>query len=247
MILNFLINLITGKGKDRRKAECPYCQGVLKKIPGAKTKCPHCSEYMYIRTRTNGVRVVATHSEAKHIDKQWRIKNGTQEAYLAEQNRIEKMRKALRIKFGEEPSEHDVQWGILNEDILITAKNYQWGLYRNTRSQMAEILYLEKNLKAALGMYLGVCYLDLNGPRNVFMDENGNAITDIEFFNPFDPNLKFLAPGVINRIQRVIKMGDFDKDIVKKLFFDIATKEQIATHAPVSPVDCFTELEAEIW
>lgn len=29
---------------DKRKAECPSCHQALKKVPGAKTKCPHCGE-----------------------------------------------------------------------------------------------------------------------------------------------------------------------------------------------------------
>jgi len=37
--------------KDERKAECPNCHKILSKIPGAKTKCPHCDEFMFVRTR----------------------------------------------------------------------------------------------------------------------------------------------------------------------------------------------------
>jgi len=233
---------------DERKAECPSCHGSLKKVPGAKTKCPHCGEFMFVRTTPDNVRLVVTKDEADKIDEQWRIENGTQEAYLAEQKKLEDRKEALRKKFGgKEPSEHDVQWSLLNEEILNTANNAQWGLYRNARFQMAEILNKENKLKDALRMYLGVCYLDLNGASNMPTDEDGNAINDTEFFKPFDPELKFLAPGVIDRIQKIIKKLDIAKEEVKEIFLDFASKEQKSTRAPIAPVDCFEELEAEIW
>ena len=56
---------------DDRKAECPYCHEALAKIPGAKTKCPHCSQYMFVRTRPNGVRSVVTKEIAGQIEKDW--------------------------------------------------------------------------------------------------------------------------------------------------------------------------------
>jgi predicted RNA-binding Zn-ribbon protein involved in translation (DUF1610 family) len=43
---------------DARTPECPYCKGELKKIPGAKTKCPHCGQFMYVRTSPNEERYV---------------------------------------------------------------------------------------------------------------------------------------------------------------------------------------------
>jgi hypothetical protein len=57
---------------DERKAECPYCQGALKKIPGSKTKCPLCGNFMFVRTRRQDrVRVVVTQEQAEKIDRDW--------------------------------------------------------------------------------------------------------------------------------------------------------------------------------
>ena len=51
--------------KDERKAECPNCHKALSKIPSAKTKCPHCGENMFVRTRPkDNARVVVTKAEA---------------------------------------------------------------------------------------------------------------------------------------------------------------------------------------
>jgi len=233
--------------KDERKAECPNCHEALKKVPGAKTKCPHCGEFMFVRTTPDNVCLVVAKDEAEKIDEQWRIENGTQEAYLEEQKRFEDRKETLRKKFGDkESSDHDVQWGLLNEDLLNHAKSGQWGLYRNTRFQMAEILRKEQRLKEALRMYLGVCYLDLNGATNMMTDENGNVVSDPEFNKPFDSELAFLAPGVIDRIKKIIEKLELSKEEVKEIYFDFSDKMQKSTSAPITPSDCFVKLETEI-
>ncbi len=234
--------------KDERKAECPYCRAALKKVPGAKTKCPNCREYMYVRTRPDGVRLVVTKADADDIDEQWRIENGTQDAYLAHQERYMEEKESLRVKFGgKEPSDRDVQWSMLNKDLLITASRLQWGLYRNTRFQMGELLHKEGRLKGALGLYLGVCYLDLNGASNMPVDENGRGMTESEYCKPFDVEFKFLAPGVIDRIRRIIKKLSMDDKEVEEFFIEFARKEQRASRAPSSPEECYQEIKAEIW
>lgn len=234
--------------QDKRNPECPNCHKTLKKVPGAKTECPYCGEFMFVRTTLDNVRLVVTLDEADKIDEQWRIKNGTQEAYIAEQGQLEDRKKVLQKNFGgKEPSEHDVKWSLFNEEILNTASKSQWGLYRNTRFQMAEILNKENKLNDALKMYLGVCYLDLNGASNMPTDENGELITDTEFFKPFDPKLKFLAPGVIERVRKIIKKLELDKEEVKSYFLDFTSKEHESIRTPIAPIDCFEELEAKIW
>jgi hypothetical protein len=61
---------------DRRRAECPYCKSSLRKIPAAKTKCPHCGEYMFVRTRPlDGTRTVVTAEEARCIEADWVASN----------------------------------------------------------------------------------------------------------------------------------------------------------------------------
>lgn len=234
--------------KDERKAECPNCHKALSKIPGAKTKCPHCGEFMLVRTRPkDNARVVVTKAEADKIDEQWRIESGTQEAHLAEQKRFESRKEALRKKFGgKDPSDHDVQWGLLNEDLLNHAKSGQWGLYRNTRFQMAEILKKENKLKDALRTYLEVCYLDLNGPSNTGGRNDPELLKE---FPPFDPSEEnsFLAPGVIDRIQRIVKKLDAKKGDVRKKFLEHNTRIEKAMRLPVAPTDCWSKIEDEVW
>ncbi len=58
--------------RDQRKAKCPSCDQALAKIPGSKTKCPHCGVFMYIRTRPRDrARVVVTKAGADQIAADW--------------------------------------------------------------------------------------------------------------------------------------------------------------------------------
>lgn len=137
--------------KDERKAECPYCHKPLSKTPGRKTKCPHCGEFMFVRTRPkDNARVVVTAEEADKIDEEWSIVTGSHEAFVAEKEAFTNEKKILTKRFGgKEPSDNDVKWGVLNKRLIEHAKNGNWGLYRNTRFEMAEILRREMKVKAA--------------------------------------------------------------------------------------------------
>ena len=60
---------------DLRKPECPYCKNALKKIPGAKTKCSSCGQFMYVRTQPEDrARVLVTETEAHRIEEGWKTK-----------------------------------------------------------------------------------------------------------------------------------------------------------------------------
>jgi len=59
---------------------CPYCAKPLDKMPGRKTKCPFCANYMYVRTRpADKKRVVVTEQDAAKINEQWMVEHGTVE------------------------------------------------------------------------------------------------------------------------------------------------------------------------
>jgi SPP1 gp7 family putative phage head morphogenesis protein len=79
---------ILGKlfGKPKQKYEtlgnteavCPYCAKPLEKMPGRKTKCPFCANFMYVRTRpADKKRVIVTEQDAAKINEQWMVENGS--------------------------------------------------------------------------------------------------------------------------------------------------------------------------
>lgn len=159
--------------KDERIAACPYCGVELKKVPGAATKCPSCHLTMYVRTdQKTRVRRVVTNTEADLIDDR-------NEAYALGDlarflRRVERKTAELRKKFGQEPAYSDVRWGLLNEDLLTHAGNRNFGLYRNTRWKMMQMLSMSGKTKQALDTALEVFYMDSCNPNNL-SDSRGSS------------------------------------------------------------------------
>lgn len=231
--------------KDARKAECPYCNKALEKIPAKKTECPFCRKFMYVRTRPkDNARVVVTKSEAEKIEEDWAIVSGTHDSFVAEKEKIEKEREILKKRFGKDPSENDVRWGVLNKSLIEQAQHGDWGLYRNTRFEMAEILRKEMKFEHALQTYLEVCYIDLNGPNNT------GGINDKEMlkeFPPFDPKQSaFLAPGVVDLVERIMKKLELDKNKIKSIFIKHNSRIENSLRLPLSAEDSWHSLEKEI-
>lgn len=234
----------TGEILDLRKEECPYCNGALQKIPQKKTKCPHCGEFILVRTRPkDNARVVVTKDEADKIDEEWSIIGGWHSEFLSRRQEIEKERQRLRERFGgKEPTDSDIQWSILNKQLNKHSRDGNWGLYRSTRLQMAEVLRKEEKLKEALLTYLEVCYLDLNGP------ENRGSLTDNELkteFPPFDPSNgnATLASGIIGRVVCIVKKLNLDNEEVKNMFFKHNSKVEKSLKLPLEVEKCWKKLE----
>ena len=106
---------------------------------------------------------------------------------------------SLRAGLGRAPAAEDV----LERHLLMTAQkhaaDWQWGLFRNARFNLAESRSRLNRREDALRLHLGVCPVDLNGPTNCGTKDP--AIT--ERFPPFDPTTAFLAPGVVSRAATV--------------------------------------------
>lgn len=236
------------EGEDERKAECPNCHHILQKVPGAKTKCPHCKEFMFVRTRPKDkVRVVVTQDQADKIDEEWRVINGIPEEFLEEQKEFNDRKELLKRKFGgKEPSDIDVRWSLLNESLLEYAKKGQWGTYTRTRNELAEIHKKEGRLKDALRMYLGVCYLDLNGPMNMMVNEGGDVI-ESEYNMPFEPEVANLPPRLIESTKKLIEELGLEREEIKDIHLDFAYRMKESTGAPLKPEDCFKEIEKIIY
>ncbi len=136
-IFDFLSNKIQdqpqkqSKLKDERKAECPYCRQSLSKVPGVKTKCPHCGEFIFVRTRPkDNARIIVTKDEAGKIDKEWSIVAGVHDNFVAGKKEFAEEKEILRKRFGgKEPSDIDIKWGLLNKQLMEHAQNED-GLHR---------------------------------------------------------------------------------------------------------------------
>jgi hypothetical protein len=244
----------TARGKDGttpmdiRRAECPYCKKALDKIPSRKTKCPHCREYMYVRTRpSDGARVVVTKAGADKFAEEWEKKYYLDDFISRDPFRrakFEKERARLEKQSGKEPSDRDVMWRMLNQELDEHFRHKNFGLYRCTRLDMAEILRKkDMRLEPALRTYLEVSYLDFNGPNNLGEMRGSGLSKDVPAFNP---NQGFLEPGVGDEIEEIMKELKFNKDRVKLIFVEHNSRVFKPWKLPLTPEDCWSLLEREI-
>lgn len=230
---------------DERTAFCPSCGFGLNKVPGAKTKCPHCAAFMYVRTDpTTNSRVVVTAERAEEIEDEWAKINGTWEFREAEKRRYEETKEKLTKNFnGAIPSENDIKWSLLNEDSIKHSSFQDWGLYRNTIFEMGEILRKEEKYAMALEKYLLVCYIDTCGPNNISTplgqkNEFGQKA--------FSRESAFLAPGVLERILKSAKKLDKELDSLKEILFNVATQYKDAIPFTMSPDESWEKIIKEL-
>ncbi len=204
-------------------AVCPHCNQPLDKKPGSKKKCPHCGQLMYVRTRPgDDQKVLVTEEQAELIKEQWSIVRGTHDRYLAEKKRYDDEKARLRAQFGHKPSDNDVKWGLLNQELIECATNQNWSSFRGVKLGMAEVLYKEKRFKGSIAFYFEVCYLDLNGPHNV-----SNILDEPELlkkYPPWNPKKGDLASGIITRARRAMKAIEMTEPDAKQLFFERANE-----------------------
>jgi len=223
---------------------CPYCSKALGKMPGRKKRCPHCGEYMYVRTRpVDRQRVLVTVQGVKDVDDQWtRIHAKQRVRQFINEEEFEKEKAALAARFGREPSDNDVLWALHNKHLIEHARMNNWGLYRNTRLGMAELLVAEEKRRQALDTYLEVAYLDANGPNNL-----GGA-SDPDFlrqFPPFSAESALMAPGIVAEIEILAEeLGLADTDL-RAVFLAAAERLRRSLKLPVAPDEGWRRLLAE--
>lgn len=232
----------TGSIINNTAPTCPYCSHRLEKKPGRKKKCPYCSNLIYVKTRpSDKQQVLVTQEEAEQIEEQWSIINGTHDQYIAAKQEFQKERAILRDRFGQDPSDNDIRWSLLNKKMFEHARLGNWGLFRNAKFDMAEILRKECKLKDALGMYLEVCYLDLNGPRNMGGITDSVLLKEFPPWDPKDPTAE-LAPGIIKRISRMIQKTNIDREVVESMHMQKAKLLKNTLCLSLSPSDAWREI-----
>ena len=226
-------------------ATCPNCGQHLDRMPGRKTKCPHCQHFMFVRTRpSDKQRVLVTEEEAEQIEELWSIENGTHSTYLARKKRVSEEKARLAKRFGREPSDNEVSWSILNQDMIEHANQHNWGFFRIAKFEMAEILRKESLLDRALGAYLELCYIDLNGPCN----SGGVPEELLKEYPPWDTkHLGELAPGILKLISKIIKETKTSRSDVQALFFDRANNVKDSLRLTVDVTKAWRQVQKALF
>ena len=250
-LINVIKTIFTGSLETEKKqpglqkigiaeAVCPYCGVELEKKPTRKKKCPDCNNYIFVRTSPlDKSKILITEDEIDLIEEQWAIYNGTYDDYLSQKKKFEYEREKLTKKFGSKASENDIKWSLLNEELLSNAKNGDWGFYRNTKFALTNILVKEERYIDALLGYIEICYIDLNGPNKTGRMKDSH-------FPPFSTDRAFLAPGIVKKIAKMIKVLNLDKTEVEILFFKISNKLVKSIKLPLSPKKAWARISDEL-
>ena len=226
---------------------CPYCNRQLEKRPGKKKQCPHCGQFIYVRTRpSDEQQVLVTEAQADQIAEQWSMVNGTHEAYLAAKKDFAEEKAKLAKRFGREPSDNDVRWSQLNRELLEYARQRNWGFFRNAKFEMAEILRKESKLTDALGFYLEVCYLDLNGPNNTGGTTDRELLRDYPPWNPEDPKAD-LAPAILDRASRITQKAEMDRASVEAIYDKRASLLHDSLRLPLAPAAAWPRIREALF
>jgi len=98
--------------KKEPEPKCPYCNVVLPKFPGAKTKCKACGKYYYARRRPSTMKKsIVTEEELSVVEKEW-------ETYFLAKPEYISAKKELERLLNREPSFYEIKsW--VNEKISL--------------------------------------------------------------------------------------------------------------------------------
>jgi hypothetical protein len=152
-----LFNICKNKEGDKKnilEAICPYCKKELLKFPGSKTKCPHCGNFIYVRTRPlDGQRILIRENQIKQIEKDWQkytnikdLKKSLQDANIGYTEEVYlTVKDNLIKKFGFNPPEGDILWGISNYLLSDAMKESDWHRMEMIYLSQALFLYNEGN------------------------------------------------------------------------------------------------------
>ncbi len=106
-----------------RSPTCPYCSAELEKIPDRKRKCPYCGNTIFVRTSAIAHdKILLTDKTVEKSDDLWwkyryslRWMKTLSQRYDVSSSAFSKKRTELAKKFGSEPNQPDVIWGIFND------------------------------------------------------------------------------------------------------------------------------------
>lgn len=230
---------------------CPYCKEELKSIPSRKKKCPYCGEYIYVRTRpVDRKKVLITEKQRGAIERQWSKYYEEKEwKQLLQDKGYQKEKNGLNNELGRDPTLTELKLRVTNKQMIEFSAKRQWGLYRNSKLDIAQTLEKEGNLKGALSATFEVCYLDINGANNV-MTIDGNAMPYTESeklgIKDFDRRTAFFAPALITWIKKWMASLNLSESDAKTLFIETNERNKPFDKMPINPKDAWEQLKKKI-
>ncbi|WHY64699.1 hypothetical protein [Neobacillus sp. SuZ13] len=188
------------------KRLCPHCNYKFEKEVTRKRKCPECKNTILVKTNYELKKKMLLKEEQldnyeKALSNYWRKQGEDRKKQW-----ITNFFKAHGTTYEEEKRKsssgssnpYDIAWGMLNGIASEKAVEMQWGLFRNVRISMGDLLKQEGKLEKALFFYLEVCYLDINGATNTT-----NRPKLLEEYPPFRPQDGQLFPGIVHYVEEI--------------------------------------------
>jgi hypothetical protein len=192
-------------------SQCPACQGKLKDVN--QKDCPHCGEAVVgekhfqskKRMLLTGEQAERLHVEKQHYkDLKWALE-------LADQLGTNDREMVSMVKATKPEQKFVVLWVRANDMSMAHATKSRWLSYRNTRLAMGDILRREGKKEKALGFYLGVSFIDANGPA-----DDG----------PFQPQGALPKRPVLQNVVALAKELELDEQALQAAYLEAAGAEK---------------------
>jgi hypothetical protein len=239
--------------KDDPKPECPYCNNLLDKMPSEKRKCPNCKKSIIVRTDpVDKKKILLREDQVEGFEEKLqhiRCHNAIQRILHnsnIDATQFDQTQENLKMKLGRDPTEKEVALEIVDNLGYYHFKNLDMGLFRNSILNKGDIFKAAGDLSNALAIYLELCYIDLNGPKNCGGSKNQpELLKEYPPFNIKDSSSTFIAPGIINYIRIINNDLNLSKEEIKQIFFEHNLKVQKFRKLTLSVEDAWIKLEPE--
>lgn len=209
-------------------AKCPYCQKELPKFPGRKTKCPHCSNFIYVRTRpSDRQRILVTQEQAEELEKEWQeelqkhratfeLRRGLENSSVGfTEQKYLKFKEDLTQRFGFAPSEGDILWGISGQLLLEAMESADW--QRMKMIYFSQALFLHNSGKDCFRILQEVAKCELR---------------------------EYQRSSVVKKVE-ILTAGDQSCLVCQKLTGKILTIEEAFRNTPIPVKDCSYKINPE--
>jgi len=213
---------------------CPYCGVVLPEMPKSKKKCRKCRSPIFVKKRPIDQRyVLVTEEQLDLIEEQWAIANGTHERFLEGRRFRDEVRRQLTMRLGRVPLPHEMERAVLEEEAAGCVQTHDWGAYRNARMNIGFLMRDNGDPQGAISELLQVCYLDLNGPRNLGGLMNDPAL--LRKYKPFVTTEGELVPGIVAPLAEIVADTEIASENLMQMFFEVGNKLHDQLSLPIKP------------
>lgn len=136
------------------------------------------------------------------------------------------------------PKTNDERWGEMNASYINHAASGDFGLARNVRLDMAELLASEGRYADAIDMLCSVMAYDLSGVGNNYNHQLFLEVGASHLF-PYEKSLATIPPGIIDMVKKWQKKANMDDGQLQSLL-----SQGFERHKQSTPIALFTPEES---